>query len=183
MCIGQLHIISIQVWIIHAFLKYYVESSNVDGMYIAANIIFPVQTPFFLHSLATSRCAVNDLFAYSSCTQHSCLLVAASWRWRCNSVRNEKDLSPNFGNICGRGHIPVRSSSVKKWGVWIGSSPAPTVLCPTQCKNWNGLHKSSYCYRVSYVGTRNCNLAYLNMLVFQLIQFSWVFVIQTTLGT
>jgi len=35
------------------------------------------------------RCAANNLFIYSSRPRHS-RLVAASWSWKCNSVRNEK---------------------------------------------------------------------------------------------
>jgi len=27
-----------------------------------------------------------------------------------------------------------------------------------QCKDWHGLHESSYCYRMTYTGTRNLKL-------------------------
>ena len=58
--------------------------------------------------------------------------AAASWSWRCNSACNKKGLSQNMwisvgGDNASCSHPPVRSSSVKKWGVWIGSSPTPTV--------------------------------------------------------
>ena len=58
--------------------------------------------------------------------------VAASWSWRCNSACNKKGLSQNMWISCGWdnascSHTPARSSSVQKWGVWIGSSPTPTV--------------------------------------------------------
>ena len=172
--------------------------------YITANIIYTVQELYlgdkvgcfslqeklllrcslntsFPVFIATSKCVVNNLSTYSSRTQPSCLLLVASWSWRCYSACNKKGPSQNVwisvgGDNASCSHTPVRSSSVKKWGVWIGSSPAPTVLCPTQCKNWHGLHKSSYCYCVSYVGTCNCHLD-------MVVEFSWVFVIQTTLGT
>ena len=82
------------------------------GIYITANVIYlmwePCRqilaareanchhtlrwSPFSQCSLATSgRCATNNLFIYSSCTQYS-HLEAACWSWRCNSAHNEKGL-------------------------------------------------------------------------------------------
>ena len=148
------------------------------GIYIAANIISSVRaifgrlcrlflatrevaiTLFTEHisqcSLATSRrcgCAVNNLFSYSFSTQRS-RLPAASWSWKLHIMKKVWEIRMREANAkCS--HNPVRSSSVKKWGVWIGLSPAR--LCPIQCKNWHALHKSSYCYHMKYTVTRNLN--------------------------
>ena len=80
-------------------------------------------------SLATSRrcgCAVNNLFSYSFSTQRS-RLPAASWSWKLHIMKKVWEIRMRGANAkCS--HTPVRSSSVKKWGVWIGLSSARLCL-------------------------------------------------------